>query len=148
MDDFKLNKYTVLSIAFLIILINIIIGHFFAPFGVLLSPIMTIIAAIVIFLNKDKFDIIFQAVLMFALVALNDVGIKLYGGGIHDSEGQGFVNLFFIICLVACFIILSRSVIKDKSTIWKKIMSILSFLMLVTLHLYFFGLLGLQQSYI
>jgi len=143
-----LNRYRALTIAFLIIIGNVIIDHFFAPVGLFLSPIVTIIAVIIISLNKDKFDITFQSVLMFALVALNDIGIKLYGGGIHDSEGQGLVNLFLLICLAPCFIILSISVIKNKSTVAKKIISVLSFLMLVTLHLYFFSLLGMQQFYI
>jgi len=148
MGDLNLNKYTALCIAFLVIISNVVIGHFFAPAGIFLSPVMTTIAAISIILNKDNFDIILQAILMFALVAVNDIGIKLYGGGIHDSEGQGVLNMFFFICLMPCFIILFILAIKKDITVFKKITSVAIFLILTMLHLHFFSLLGLERSYL
>ena len=129
---------------------NILLDHFLAPTGILLSPVITAGAIVIILLNNRAFNsILIQATIAFLLIGINDIGIKLYGGGIHDSEGQGFVNLFYIIDLIPCFFVLCIYVVKKTdASILQKIISISLFISLAVLHLNYFDWLGLGKSYI
>jgi len=85
-------KYSIL-ISFIIVLINGLIGHFFPPFGILLTPVLIIFISLLISFNKKISGILKSLILVF-LIILNDVLIKLYCGGRHDSEGLIFLNTF------------------------------------------------------
>ena len=99
--------------------------------------------------NSIEFNIYFRAILTAVLIAINDIGIKLYAGGIHDAEGQGVTNVLLLAGVVPCFLILIFCVIKTKDvSVFNKIASVLVFLLLICLHLYFFSDLGLDQSYL
>jgi len=149
MGNLTLNKYLRLIIAVIIIISNVLIDHFFAPTGLLLSPIIIIIVSILINLSQEKFNIFYQAFLTFFLLSFNDIGIKLYGGGIHDSEGQGVVNLLLLVSLLPCFIILVVSIFTNKEiSILKKIISISLFLLFTCIYIYFFQNLGMAPQYL
>jgi hypothetical protein len=149
MGIFTLNKYLNLSIAFIIVLSNVIIDHFFAPTGILLCPITIILSVIFINFNKEKFDFLFLVIITFIFIAFNDIGLKLYGGGIHDGEGQGVLNLFLMCVLIPALIILIISAIINKGdSILKKTGSICLFLFLACFYLYFFKDLGLGREYL
>jgi len=138
------NKYLSLLAAFLAVVANVIIAHFFVPIGIILSPIIIVAAVAFISINKISSNALLQTILTFALVAVNDIGIKLYAGGLHDSEGQGVINLLFIGNMILCFIILLIFLIRNRVSLVKNIASIAIFVLLAFMHLHFFGDLGLE----
>ena len=145
----SLKKYLSLIISLSIVIANVLLDYFLAPTGLLLAPMIVAVASLVIALDQQKIDLFYQAMFTYLLIGLNDFGIKLYGGGIHDSEGQGWVNMIFIVGTVLCIIILICSAYNDKeASILKKIASVISFVLLAFIHLHFFDNLGLDRSYI
>ncbi|RYY32367.1 MAG: hypothetical protein EOP46_19170 [Sphingobacteriaceae bacterium] len=141
------SNYIKTVLAFAIITANIILDHFWAPVGILISPIITALAALMINFDSKIPNIFIRSVLTFFVVALNDIGIKLYGGGIHDTEGMGVMNLFFMICAATGFVIFVACNF-DLSLAFKGILSVALFVLLAFLHLHFFGWLGLGRAYI
>lgn len=135
--------------ALLLILLNLIVSHFLAPIGLLISPIVVLFAVCLISFTKDKLNPIFQALITYMLLALDDIGLKIFAGGIHDAEGQGVINLMLCIGVVICFFILLISVFKNNTlSATKTWVAIILFLILAGLHIKFFGWLGLAPRYL
>jgi hypothetical protein len=142
------NIYFAFSIALLIIAFNITVDHLFAPIGLLLSPIINIVSVCLISFNRERFDPILQCVLTFSLIVINDIGIKVFGGGIHDSEGQGVVNLLLLAGSGLCLLILIVSLFKNSSiSQTKSILAAFLFVVLIGLYIHFFSELGLSPTY-
>ena len=138
----------ILGLAFIVVLLNGLIGHFFAPNGIFLTPfVLTITASLIAFRTKNLKPI-WKSVLIYSFMALNDFSIKLYSGGSHDNEGLGFVHLFLFIGLLPTFGILITTITNDKQTTTKdKILAITIFPILTGIHLYLFSGLGLGRYY-
>ena len=143
----KLQKINLIGILIVLLLIRAFVGRFFPPVGLLASLfVISILTAIIIFTQND-FNIITKSVLTYLFIGLNDVGIKLFSGGVHDSEGLGWVHLLLFIGLVPSFIMLLVGAVGDKtSTNWTKVLSVLLFMLLIFIHLELFSILGLQES--
>ena len=148
MPDINRNKYWNLLLSIFIVFGNILMDHFYAPSGITLTPIIIIIVACLISLNKGKFDTVIQVIIIYFLIALNDLGIKLYGGGMHDSEGLGFIHLFLLAGLIPCFMILALSTFKNKNdSLLKSLLSLFLVFALIWIHFYFFSNTGLGKYY-
>jgi hypothetical protein len=145
MGAFNFNKNIGLAISFIIVLSNVILDRYCAPAGILLTPVVIILFTILISLNKDKFVPFLHVVIVYLLIAINDMGIKLYGGGIHDWEGLGWIHMMLFIGLVPCFIVLAVG-LKASNLIER--LPLLLFIGLIVFHLSAFGKLGLGRSYI
>ncbi|MES2267995.1 MAG: hypothetical protein V4520_14635 [Bacteroidota bacterium] len=145
MSAFKFDKNIGLAISFFIVLFNVILDRYSAPAGIMLTPVVIVAIAALISLNKDKFNPFLHVVIVYLLIAINDIGIKLYGGGIHDVEGLGWVNMMLFIGLLPCFILLAVGI--KASNFMERIPALL-FIALIVLHLTAFGNLGLGRSYI
>jgi len=143
-----MNNKTALGLATITVILNGFIGHFFAPNGIMLTPIiLTIMTALVCFGTKN-IKIIFISALTYLFVALNDISIKLYSGGSHDNEGLGWVHLLLFVGLVPTFGILVATILKHKEETWtNKIISIVLFVGLIAGHLQLFSNLGLGRHY-
>jgi cytochrome bd-type quinol oxidase subunit 1 len=149
MNDIIGNKYTLVFISFTIVATNILLDCFVVPCGITLTPIVIVVGTILINTLNAKFDLITRTILTFLVIALNDIGIKLYGGGSHDLEGIEFIHFFLALGLLPCFIILSICAFKNKEDgTLKRIGSLILFVMLICFHLYFFERLGLDTRYI
>ena len=138
----------IIELCFGIVILNIIIDHLFAQIGMMLTPyILTIIAFLIAFMTKN-ISSFWKSILTFGLVAFHDIGIKLYGGGSHDIEGQGWIHVLLFIGLLPTFGILVTSIILDKQvTNLNKIIAILVFPSLISIYLYFFSNLGLGRYF-
>lgn len=143
-----MNNYIALGIATLTVILNGLIGHFFAPNGIMLTPIILTITSSLICFGTKNIRVIFISILTFLFVALNDISIKLYSGGTHDNEGLGWVHLLLFVGLVPTFGILLSSVLKrdDEKSI-NKIVAIILFVGLIAIHLQLFSNLGLGRHY-
>jgi hypothetical protein len=140
----KLQKTTLISLLTFILLLSVTIGHFLPPTGVLIIPVtISLMTGVIIFTNNE-FNILTKSILCYLYIGLNDIGIKLFAGGINDSEGTGWVHLMLFIGLVPSLIMLLIGVFQDKrSTISTNVISILLFISLIFIHLQIFENLGM-----
>jgi hypothetical protein len=143
-----MNNYKALGLATLTVILNGLVGHFFAPNGILFTPIVLTITTSLICFGTKNFRVIFISILTFIFVALNDISIKLYSGGSHDNEGLGFVHLLLFVGLVPTFGFLLYSILQHKEEKYiNKIVAIILFVGLIATHLELFSDLGLGRSY-
>jgi hypothetical protein len=131
-----------------IIVLNLIIGHFFAPSGIFLTPIVLIIVSLLLSfgwsMDKNEIDSIpsvHKSLYMFGMVLIQDVGTRLFAGGDHDAEGSGWIFLFLLLGLVPMVIALFTAILTNQQeNNLDKIKAMLFFMSLVG---GYFGLLEL-----
>lgn len=143
-----MNKTKTILISLGIILINHLNAHFFAPNGITFTPIVVIIISVLIGQLNDDLKPITKSILLAGLISIHDIGIKLFSGGSHDSQGLGWINLMLIIGVVPSFILLANGVFKTKDepkiNKWN---AIIIFPILIWFHLLIFSELGLGRYY-
>lgn len=143
-----MKNFATLGLATLIVILNAIFGHYFAPGGIMMTPIILIITTSLVCFQIKNIGAIFISVLAFLFIALNDIGIKLYAGGTHDNEGLAWVHLLLFAGLIPSFGILLAAIFRHPSEkLYIKIISILLFVGLVAIHLQLFSTLGLGRDY-
>lgn len=143
-----MNNTTALGLATLTVILNGLIGHFFAPNGIMLTPIVLTITTSFVCFGTKNIKITFISALTYLFVALNDISIKLYSGGSHDNEGLGWVHLLLFVGLVPTFGILLAQVLRSKDeTVANKIIALTLFIGLIAGHLQVFSNLGLGRHY-
>jgi hypothetical protein len=142
-----LNNFRCILLGVSIVVFNIIIGHFFAPNGIMLTPFV-ILLIVWLLSNKSSYPPLVISVLSYILIALNDVGLKLYAGGKHDGEGGAWLVLMSAVGLVvAFFAIVGRIETQVTSQIRKQIVAVITFVALVYIHSHIFGNVGLGRYY-
>ena len=143
----KLQKTTLISLLLLILIMSSIVGHFLPPTGILAAPvIIVLISGLIVFTNND-FNILVKSLLAYLFIGLNDIGIKLFAGGMHDMEGVGWINMMFLIGSAISFIILLIGILKDRnSTNGIKALSALIFIVLICIHCKTFETLGVNVN--
>jgi len=132
-------------LSFIIVVITNILGHYFPPTSIMLSPLT--IGLLTGLLMFTDFKIGYRILLVTLSIVFNDICIKTFAGGTHDLEGAGFINAFLIIGLIiSTIIILIKTVVLKNINAIIKIM--LTLMMPVTMFLYiqYFGLYGLSYS--
>ena len=82
------NKILLLLICLVILIVNVLTDHFYAPNGIYFTPIVILITTSLVLFIDQEIDILLKAFLIYFFIALNDIGIKLYGGGIHDLKDK------------------------------------------------------------
>ena len=144
----KLQKATLIGLLTSILLLSVILVHFLPAVGILTSPIIIALIAGLIVYTNDSFNLIIKSVLAYLFIGLNDIGIKLFSGGIHDTEGLGWINLMLIAGSVLAFIMLIIGVLRDNkgTAYWIKAVSILIFILLIYIHLQVFQSLGVPAN--
>ena len=131
-----------------VIVINNIIGHFFAPNGIMFTPIVLIILAILIGLSNTQLKPIWKSVLLAVFIGMHDIGIKLYSGGSHDYEGLGWIHGLLFIGLIPAYGILIYGIFKTKNESKRnKWIAIVLFPLLIWIHLLIFSDLGIGRYY-
>lgn len=134
-----MSNKTALGLAMLTVILNVFIGHFFAPNGILLTPIVLTITTSLVCYGTKNLKHIFISFLTYLFVALNDVSIKLFSGGNHDSEGIALINMFLLIGLAPTFSILWISILTKKvEKIKQQITALIGFIVLITIHFILF----------
>ncbi len=143
-----MNNKTALGLATLTVILNGFIGHFFAPSGIMLTPIVLTITTSLVCLRTKNISIIFISMLTYFFVGFNDILIKLYSGGRHDNEGLGWVHLLLFVGLIPTFLILLTTIFRNKQeTLTNKIIAVVIFIGLIVGHLQLFNKLGLGRYY-
>lgn len=144
----KTSNKASIALAFFTVAINGIIGHFFAPNGMTFTPIVIIITtALTVFATKG-IPLAWKSFFIYFFIAINDILIKLYSGGLHDYEGLGWVQLYLLVGLVPTSVMLFITTFKAKDEpVISKVMALLLFVLLMILHFQLFSHLGLGRYY-
>lgn len=144
----EMNNTTALGLAALAVILNGLIGHFFAPNGILLTPVVLTITTSLVCFGTKNIKAISISTLTYLFVALNDILIKLYSGGSHDQEGLVWIHLLLFIGLIPTFgILLTRSIRQKDEKPINKLLAVVLFIGSIALHLQLFGDLGLGRYY-
>jgi hypothetical protein len=144
----NMNNKKALGLATLTVISNGLIGHFLAPSGIMLTPIVLTITTSLVCFGTKNFKTILISALTYLFVALNDISIKLYSGGSHDSEGLGWIQMLLFIGLLPTFGILLVTIFRNKQeTSANKIIAVVIFVGLIAGHLQLFNNLGLGRYY-
>jgi hypothetical protein len=144
----EMNNTTALGLATSTIILNGIIGHFFAPNGIWLTPVVLTITTLLVCFGTKNIKVILISTLTYLFVALNDISIKLYSGGSHDQEGLVWVHSLLFIGLIPTFgILLTRCIRQKHEKLINKLIAVGLFIGLIALHLHLFGNLGLGRYY-
>ncbi|RYE12556.1 MAG: hypothetical protein EOP45_22640 [Sphingobacteriaceae bacterium] len=141
-----MKNIIVIGLAALIVIFNALIGHFFAPNGILLIPLVLAGTTSLITFGTTKINVIWISVLCFLVVSLNDLLIKFYSGGLHDSEGQGWIHMLLFVGLIPTTIVLLISIFRQKeATTFHKIIAVIIFPILLMMYLHLFSDFGLKE---
>lgn len=84
--NYETKTRIAIIISSLIILANLINGHFFAPNGILFTPGALTMITLVMSLDSRNIRPINLSGIVTRFIILHDIGIKLYSGGGHDKE--------------------------------------------------------------
>jgi hypothetical protein len=137
----------IITIAFGVVAASVIAGHFVGAMWMLSAITLPILAAFVLILPKN-IPLLWQSILVFLLIALHDIGTKLYCAGMHDGEGLGWVNMIVFITAVQCFVILAIAAYRTKNESKRnRVIAVGVFPVLMFFQFYFFGELGLGRYY-
>jgi hypothetical protein len=141
------NRKSIL-IATGVIIINLLLGHFFAPIGIMLTPITLTLSIAIIVFSCHTLRPIYLTAINLGLIILHDIGLKLFAGGMHDGPGLGWMTLLLFIGLAPAYILTIIGIFRIKQAkFMEKILSVLIFPLIIAGHFYIFGDLGLGRYY-
>jgi hypothetical protein len=140
----KKEEIVLLMSLVIIVLINGIIGYF-GMFGILFTPVVIFFTTYTIYKEGEKINIILISLFAYLLIALNDVLIKIFGGGTHDNTGLGFILVFTLMGLIPSFVYFIFTIYKRNGKMEYKIIAVLLFVVLIICHYKIFSKLGLDS---
>ena len=94
------KKIFIILFGLTLVFLSNIIGHFAAPFSIMITPLLLSIIIGGLNFSLYKSTYYWTVLYGFGLLLLNDVLIRIYAGGTHDDEGKGWIMLFFIIAFL------------------------------------------------
>lgn len=135
-----------LLLAGLLCIANTAVGHYLAPFGILLTPVVIgLLVSLLLPLKATYSSTLLRVFLLALLICAHDIGIKLYAGGTHDIEGQGFIHaLLFMGLLPAYGYILYSAIRQQGLPLLTRVSVSLLFPLVISLHLFFFANVGYE----
>lgn len=93
-----MTNFQKIFIGIILIISSNLFGHFVGIFSIFLTPI--VVGTITyLFLSLD-YKLIYNIFLIVFAIITNDILIKLFAGGSHDSEGEGLISAFFLLGLI------------------------------------------------
>ena len=143
--DTKMTDSIKIILVLLIIVLITILGHYFPPTSLILSPFT--IGILTSLLISTDFKAGYRILLITLAIILNDIFIKRFAGGRNDLEGAAFINAFLFIGLIisTVIILIKTAVLKNTNTVIK-ILLILMMPAIMVLYMSYFELYGLSYS--
>ena len=143
-----LSKIWIIVFVCLLLVGNVLLGHYEAPNGMVLSPLVAACMTWLIMFHGPQCPPYVQTGVCALLLALQDIGIKLTAGGSHDAEGQGVMNLMVLLGALLSLGFITSALWKQKQVAWWLRLAALSlFPLLILLHLELFNALGEGRYY-
>ena len=128
-------------------LLNNLVGHFFAPLGLLLTPTVVVNTTACIVTARGSSSPV-KVLVLTAIIIGHDIGLKLYAGGMHDNAGQGWMSAYLLMGLLPAYGgILFYVATRTAEPLFWRVLSVLLLPLLLAGYCYFFGNLGLGRSY-
>jgi hypothetical protein len=121
-----------------------IIGHYFPPFSILFSPIIILLICFNIFKTNINFYI--KSIFIVFSIIVNDISLRLYAGGTHDSEGIMVINLFFYINFIIALISFLIFLIQKKEINFNKIFFLIICFSTSYFYINYFYSIGMEYS--
>jgi hypothetical protein len=137
-----MNTLKAVAISLSLIIINNVLGHYFPPISILLTPV--VIGVISVLISRLDIQIVLIVLLVIISILLNDILIKFFAGGTADFEGAGFINLFLIFaCIIATILTPTLLIVSNNRNVVSTIFACLLIPLSVYIHLLYFDFLGL-----
>ena len=96
-------------------------GHYFPPFSLTTSFIYINIIIGIVNLKLYKFNFKITIIYNFILLVINDLLIRLYAGGTHDSQGMAWCWIMFHLgFIIATIIMIAYSLTITKENKFEK----------------------------
>ncbi|GAB2784335.1 hypothetical protein HNQ93_002425 [Hymenobacter luteus] len=140
-----MNTITATLLSALLLAGNVLLGYYLAPWEILLTPVVIVATTLLLLTARSSRPTpMLRTLLLAGLICGHDMGVKLYGGGSHDAEGQGFIHAFLLMGLLPAYGILVLKVSQLKGVVpgYLRVAACLLFPLLLALYLYFFGEVG------
>jgi hypothetical protein len=127
-----------------IVAANTLFGYYSAPAEILLTPLVVVAVTYLTFSQRTIFtNPIISTLLAVCCICLNDIGVKLYGGGNHDAKGQGFIHASLFVGLLPAYgMVLFKTIRQSNITTPRKVTACLLFPILLLGYLTLFADLG------
>lgn len=142
MLPFKLTRPQSIAWGFALVALHTIVGHFLAPFGLLLTMGVVPALVLVIISARPHFSAALGCTLFYIFFAMSDILQKLYAGGNHDGQGAGWLFMTTMIGLVvsAPFILvwlkeLPTEKLRTKTLIFVLLVALVVIHLKITTHL-------------
>lgn len=140
-----MNKNIFIPLSLFAVFFSNYLGHVSPPTSILLTPIVIVGIAIAI-LKVDSIELMTKSIIISSFIILNDLLIRTYAGGTHDSQGNGWIMLMFLIgslfALIAFMIFASR----NEDRISKPWMSFIVSVLLLSSYTIYFGRYGTEWA--
>lgn len=130
-----------------VVLANSLLDYYHAPTGIMLTPVIILsVTTLMVSTRHFKSNPVSATGWVVLFICLNDIGIKLYGGGTHDNEGQAWVHLLLLVGLIPSYGALLFVIFRQSTaSASKRIAAALLFPLLLFGHLTLFTDLGIGQ---
>lgn len=139
-----INSFKII-LAVLIIVITNMLGHYFPPTSITLTPITVILLTSLLMFTDLKIG--YRILCTTLAIIMNDICIKKFAGGTHDLEGADFINAFLMIGLIiSTTIILIKTLIIKNINAVSKIMLVLMMPAIMFFYMQYFGRYGLSYA--
>lgn len=136
-----------LSISYLLVIANMFLIYHIGMRSATIMMYFIFALSLLIAIPKYGFSPVKRCIALYALVAVNDVGYRLFSSGYHHFIYQAKLNIFFIACAILVFVPLFIFTLVWRNGTWaQKITSLLLFPALVAAHLLVFFKLGLDRD--
>jgi hypothetical protein len=122
-SHYDLSNKTLYKTSIGLVLLNIILGKILPPASILLTPYLLPLLGYIICLSPRENKTIQTAQILTLLIIINDLGIKKFAGGSHDSQGLGWINLTFILGFIPSYIISVIGIWKTNSSKKEKVIA-------------------------
>ena len=127
---------------------NILIRHFLAPYGMFFAPAAIVIVASFIAFISSELKSMGKCIIVVGLISFLDIGTKLFHGGDHDLMGQALFQLALFMGLVPAFLILIIGIFNSTEDSRKnKWISIVAFPIITYIEFLIFQDLGRGRSF-
>jgi len=144
-----MNIKLALLLSISLVVLNNLLGHYYCFSGIGAIPGVALVVTVILAFLTSGLRFYQKVFLIASLIALNDVGLKLYAAGSHDKVGQSWLTLFSIAGILLALSVLVVSAVKDKSeTLLHKVCVLLGFPILLIGYIYLTNDLGLGRYYL
>ncbi|MDJ0365849.1 hypothetical protein QMK33_11860 [Hymenobacter sp. H14-R3] len=136
----RMSLLTSSLLALALCLLHSLLDNQDAPSGILFTPLLLLALTLLVNSHGQPRHPLSAAIITAFLLCIHDAGIRLYGGGDHDLEGQGFITLFFFAGLLPSYLLQLFFLARTATTsVLKRLGAALATPVLVGIYLYFFA---------